>query len=407
MKKVAILFAVLGLGTFFSIILILFMVGGISTSSQPINPPASEEQAYQYQYIGSELGIPWDIVLLVDAVLADAEGKDNIEDCNPMNTTLEFCKIREEEFEAVVQYDEEGNPLLDEEGNEIIEWQSTGRVTYYSGAADILAYIGKGDIEYTAASVLMADIKEAAEAKKTEDLKYEVALVHNSNYEYVMRYYLGLSEEDITYIMELYHANYLVYLYGYIPGNEYVELPDIVIGDVGRDDLAHVAVSIINHPYQMGGKSASVGAPSGPLDCSGFVDWVYMQCFGKVVSSGNLPSGVALSGTALQYYACTAIRENELKVGDLGFIYDPAQMKAGDINHVGIYIGKINGRNAFVHCAGKYYGYEDRPTGRVGISISGGTNSKNPVTGGTFSPAMKGCTFRYFRRPNFQFKSEG
>lgn len=65
-----------------------------------------------------------------------------------------------------------------------------------------------------------------------------------------------------------------------------------------------------------------------------------------------------------------------------------------------------NGAKYFIHCAGRAYGTEDLPNGRVGISRLRGSNDYNPVTGGHFSPAMKGCNFRYFRRPNFAFRED-
>lgn len=272
-----------------------------------------------------------------------------------------------------------------------------------------MEYLGKKKetFEYNNSSLFVAKINDVAANKSSDKVRYTTFILVNPDYEKVLEEYIGLKKKDIEKVLELNKENYLSALYG-IEGTSIHyegELPPVVVGNVTREDLAKVAVSLINHPYQLGAKYAKEGYPDGPLDCSGFVDWVYIQCFGKQVSAGSIPNGIAVSGTAMQYYACSELAEDELKVGDLGFLQDPALL-GGKINHVGIYIGKIDGKNAFIHCAGRYYGYGDRPTGRVGISVSGQTNNKNNVTGTTFSPAMKGCTFQYFRRPNFVFLEE-
>ena len=204
----------------------------------------------------------------------------------------------------------------------------------------------------------------------------------------------------------MHNSQYLAQVYGYVYGFDEIELPELVVGDVTRQELTQVAASLLSHPYLMGGKSPSQGSPKGPLDCSGFVDWVYIQCFGTGVSGGGVPDGVAMSGTALQWYATAPISMEDLQIGDLAFLQDPAKLGKGKINHVGIYIGEYNGAKYFIHCAGRAYGTEDLPNGRVGISRLRGSNDYNPVTGGHFSPAMKGCNFRYFRRPNFAFRED-
>lgn len=393
------------------IILLIGVLGG-SSNSAPINPPATEEKTYKYKYIGSELGTPWDIVLLADAILAEQEGKSGIEDYNPILTSLQFCVITESKYNWV---EKKSKPKkgTKEKKKPSGEWVFSEKKTY-KGKDQILDYLGYNDnnITYKDASNLIVLINKKALDKSDNSVKYESVLTVNSDFEEVLKDYIQLDEENIKKVMELYDSKYLVYLYGYDSDSDSdttnVTLPNLVVGNVTREDLANVAVSLINHPYLFGAKSPYKGEPKGALDCSGFVDWVYIQCFGSGVSGGRLPSGVAMSGTAMQYFACSAISESELKVGDLGFYSDPTKMSRGSINHVGIYIGKINGRNAFIHCGGRYFGFDERPRGRVGISInaSGTYNSYNNITGGTFSPAIPGTNFRFFRRPNFQFKND-
>lgn len=78
------------------------------------------------------------------------------------------------------------------------------------------------------------------------------------------------------------------------------------------------------------------------LDCSGFVDWVYLTngipTFGAAATGGIWPK-------------CNQISRSELKPGDLGFKNIPAQSKG--INHVGIFAGLTDsGQEIWIHCAG-------------------------------------------------------
>lgn len=383
---------------------LISLIGGASGASVPLEPPATKEKAYEYQCVAAELGVPWDLVLLTDAIHAQEKGENGVEDSNPLMTSLEFCIIQETVEQYVVERKKDKDGKVTSTG----KWQYS-HTNYYEAAEEILSYLGKKKetFDYDGASLLISKMNKTAEEKSTSSLRYLVAMVVNSDYRKVLEEYIGLKEEDIERVLDLHESGYLAELYGIEGGSgDYEgELPPVVVGNVTREDLAKVAVSLLNHPYQLGAKYWKKGYPTGPLDCSGFVDWVYIQCFGKAVSAGTVPEGIPVSGTAMQFYACSKITEGELVVGDLGFLQDPALL-GGKINHVGIYIGKIKGKNAFVHCAGRYYGYADRPTGRVGISVSGESNNINNVTGTTFSPAMKGCTFRYFRRPNFVFQND-
>ncbi|MBQ7781784.1 MAG: C40 family peptidase [Lachnospiraceae bacterium] len=374
--------------------------GGIGSIASPLVVFATEEEAYGYQYIGSELGVPWDIILLADGMHAYENEAENLAGYNPMMTSLQFCILMEEEKVP-------GEETVS--GGDAGESWETQTMVYYVGREKILEYMGitADELTYREAAGVITAINAVAEEKSTEELKYEATLLVNPDYENVLRDFIGLSEENTTFAMEVFHTHYLAEMYGYVVDYSYIELPDIVQGDVTRHELALVATSLIGHPYLMGGKSGQTGPPTGPLDCSGYVDWVYVQCFGSVVSSGQLPQGVAVSGTAMQWYASEAITEDELKVGDLGFLYDPATMSSGQVNHVGIYIGTdSNGNNYWIHCAGRRYGTTASPSGRVGISLPSVTNSYNPVDGSSFEPMMPACRFRYFRRPRFSFSGE-
>lgn len=408
MKKI-----LLGMAVFY-FIFILFMGGlllmsGGGSAVEPVIPVATQEKAEEYQYVGSELGISWEITTLVDAILAVQEYLDSIEERNPLITALEFCKLVETKYAWVEKEGEDGLP----KGS----WEFEETITY-TACDEILDYIeaDRTDFAYTEASALVAALQKEAEDKSGSETKYEITLLANTEYEKVMEEYIGLNPDNIKGVMELYEAHYLAYLYGFMTEEDdkliedseiEVPLPDVT-GEVTRDELAQVAASIMNWPYLLGGKSPLKGKPTGPLDCSGYVDWVYIQCFGKGVSAGGgkLPGGIAVSGTAIQFYASDAISESELKVGDLGFLKLPQNVKPGGYNHVGIYVGEIGGKHAWIHCGGSSFGYAERPRGRVGISTSSGINSENIITGGSIDPPMKACNFRYFRRPRFQFKDD-
>lgn len=396
--------------------------GGAGSVASPLQAFATEEEAYDYQYIGSELGVPWDIVLLADGIEAYQSGRKTMKDYNPILTSLEFCILKEEKYELVTYEDnetetdgetteqtetpenEKESETAEETGGTTEEWELC-ETNYYEGQEEILKYLEleADELTYKDAGSLIVELNKKAEDKSDSEEKYEVILLDNPDYESVLRDKIGLSEEYVHYVMEIYESHYLVSLYGYSIQFSDIELPKIVQGNVTRADLAAVACSLINHPYFLGGKSAEVGAPQGPLDCSGYVDWVYIQCFGVPVSNGKLPEGVAVSGTALQYYACESVTKNELKVGDLGFMNDPASLRSGQINHVGIFLGTYDKKEYWIHCAGKSYGTPDSPSGRVGISLASESNSYNPMDGTDFSPAMKSCNFRYYRRPQFEF----
>lgn len=407
--------------------------GEVGSIASPLMVFASEEQAYRYQYIGTELGVPWDIALLADGIHAQSLGLSDMEEYNPLLTSLQFCILLEDEMIPVVsevtegeeeeqaeeegeteaagesegEAEEEAETEAGEEPAKETEWISQA-VCYYTGQEEILEYAGLSidELTYRDVNSIMETLNSIAEEKSTDEVKYTVTLIANPDYEGVLRDFIGLDEENIQNVMELYSANYMAAMYGYSYHFPDIVLPDIVQGEVTRQELALVAISLINHPYLMGGKSSQTGPPTGPLDCSGFVDWVYVQCFGVGASNGTVPEGVAVAGTAQQWYASEEITADELKVGDLGFLYDPATMRSGQVNHVGIYVGTYNNKTYWIHCGGKYFGTADAPKGRVGISTATGSNSYNPVDGTNFSPPMHGCNFRFFRRPRFEFLGE-
>lgn len=422
------------------ICLLVMMSGGAGSVSSPLIAFATPEQAYRYQYIASELGVPWDVSMLADGIHAYENGEADIADYDPLMTALQFCILQEQVYEAVIEEPEDADQMPPQEqgadGQMLqgadgqaadAQGQQTSRaepkITWelmetklYTGFDGILEYMEMDSssfkFAYGEVNELLTEINEIAR-EKTEDSKgeyrYEVTLLNNPDYSKVLSDLILLSEKNIEYVMEVYESKYLCLLYGY-DSTDFtkleVELPELVVGNVTREQLAQVAVSLLGHPYWLGGKSSHEGPPDGPLDCSGYVDWVYMQCFGVTVGNGGggtIPSGIAVSGTGIQWYACDPIDKEELQIGDLGFLRDPAEVKTGQYNHVGIYLGNAGGKDYWIHCGGSSYGTDVSPTGRVGISTSAGSNSYNPIDGTSFAPAMKSVRFNYFRRPRFEF----
>lgn len=391
---------------FVSLIFILaLLVCGGGSSSTPIQPPVSEKKATHYAAISSELGVPWELVLLSDYFYAHQNKKSDIEHNNPLVTATEFLilnEVKEIEESIIEGYDEKGKPIY----SYIWKYDST---IHYHGKNEILSYAGisENDLYNHNPSTLISLLQERASKKSSSTTNYTISFSSNTDLDCVLKDYIGIDENNQKKIIEIYESKYLQNLY--FSSNihfsfDSISLPNVTTGNVTREDLAKVAVSIIGLPYNWGGKSPHRGLPKNNLDCSGYIDWVYIQCFGRGVNGGVPPKGIIANGTSMQFYSCQEIDEQELKIGDLGFVHRPEDVV--DFNHVGIYIGEIDGYKAFVHCGGSSFGTDDSPTGRVGISLNnapGKWNSKNSVTGGEFSPAMKNINFKYFRRPQFLF----
>ncbi len=117
-----------------------------------------------------------------------------------------------------------------------------------------------------------------------------------------------------------------------------------------RQALVIASVSMKNMiPYQWGGKASKAGydttwwtfldnGEQKGLDCSGFVQWVYMTAGFPREIYNDLYS----SYTLLESVVATEIERTDLEPGDIG-------LTEGTNNHVGIYIGKVNGEDFWCH----------------------------------------------------------
>lgn len=169
-------------------------------------------------------------------------------------------------------------------------------------------------------------------------------------------------------------------------------------GTVSRSEVARMAQLLINHPFGPGGEPEVLGIPDTPLDAAGFVDWVYFNVTGRTLSG---LSALQAPISAKLWDASTQVMEGDLQVGDLGFYHVP---EGSRVNHVGIYIGDINGHRAFIHAGGVDHRAEGLPQGRIVISLNNTLRRNNQdVEGYRFSPAAEPVQFVYYRRPKLDF----
>ncbi len=171
----------------------------------PLQPPATEEKMRQYAEYAATLGIPWDIVLITDAMIAFDEDLPGIEDTNPLDTALHFSVILEEEWHwEIVGWE------TDEDGNEypIYDW-----VFYctnsYNGKDAVMAYAGWDKVQngYTP-QTLFDDVAVAARDKSNSSVRYKPYFSVDTDYPAILKDKLLLTEENIKKIIDLYNIGY-------------------------------------------------------------------------------------------------------------------------------------------------------------------------------------------------------
>lgn len=190
-------------------LLILVMCSGMGGASPaaaiPLNPPATEEKMWQYAEYSSMLGVPWDIVLISDAVISFDNELYSLEEINPLDTILHFSVILEEEWHWEIvgwETDEDGNesPIYDW----VFKWINT-----YSGKQAILNYArwDKVKPEYSY-QTLFDDVKAAEQAKCSGTVKYVAYFSVNTDYRNILQNSLNIEPDNIDKIMDLYNAGY-------------------------------------------------------------------------------------------------------------------------------------------------------------------------------------------------------
>jgi cell wall-associated NlpC family hydrolase len=105
-------------------------------------------------------------------------------------------------------------------------------------------------------------------------------------------------------------------------------------------------------------------------------------------------------GASSQYWQCYEVKESELKVGDLG-VYQRPTKSNNEAKHIGMYVGLINGKKAFIHSGGRSYGDTSHPTGRVVVSYL-----NNGVTNGGMYKGTPSVRFVVYVRPYVKFADD-
>ena len=94
------------------------------------------------------------------------------------------------------------------------------------------------------------------------------------------------------------------------------------IDNTDLEFMLHEAGRMLGRPYLLGAKwPLDAQNPVGPIDCSGFVRWVYSR------AGLHLPDG-----SYDQILVCSPVSAGEAQWGDLGFFKN----SEGKIDHVGI-----------------------------------------------------------------------
>ena len=139
MKKAFLFKITLLFGTMFSgilLLLLLFVVCMDGGAESSLYIPADDETAAAYQAICSETGVPWDIALMADVLLAEQLGQ-RIEEREPLITSLQFCILTVTEQEA---YEEE----ITENGQ---KYQVPTKYTYLTSGSGRVLTLGNRTIE--------------------------------------------------------------------------------------------------------------------------------------------------------------------------------------------------------------------------------------------------------------------
>ncbi len=218
--------------------LLLCVLGGSGASSMtPLSPVASEEKMEEYAIVASQLVVPWEIVILTDAVIAEANGKTGIEDLNPLQTTLEFLQldVKVEHYEIVDWVeaetptepdDEATDPLLDESFEEeegeteteetepelipVYDWVEYQTESYLA-KKEILTFLelSEDHLNTFTPETFIEKATQFASDKSNDEWRYSVEFKPNTNFQYVLTQILQLDSLTTDKILEFYHSAYL------------------------------------------------------------------------------------------------------------------------------------------------------------------------------------------------------
>ncbi|WP_243578020.1 C39 family peptidase [Clostridium minihomine] len=192
------------------IVLIFFMVTasmGTSAAGTPVSPVASEEKAKEYALNASQLGAPWDIVILTDAIDAANQKKSGIEDINPIYTTLEFLilTVDAEHYQVVGHTTDDAG-----ETHPVYGWVYK-HTDNYIAKENILAYLGIADrsIADLTPDGLINLMQTETKNKSRNNWRYTGTFTTNSDYKDVLTNYIKMNKADTERLLELYESKYL------------------------------------------------------------------------------------------------------------------------------------------------------------------------------------------------------
>lgn len=133
--------------------------------------------------------------------------------------------------------------------------------------------------------------------------------------------------------------------------DEYMQLISYNCSNISsnRQTIIKTALALYGQvPYEWGGKATKPGfddtwwifdetGKQNGLDCSGYIQWVFMTAGFSKEYVENLISTYSIAST------CEHITKDELIPGDLGLLHDGSK---GTTNHVGLYLGD----DKWIHC---------------------------------------------------------
>lgn len=202
------LFAPVGI---FLIVIMAASGGGSTASTEPVSIVASKTKITQYAQYATDLGVPWDIVLLSDVLNAEKVGQKGVESINPVYTTLEFLRanVEVEHYEVVgteTHTDSEGNTYEVDK----YDWVYN-RTDEYIAKNEILSYIGltEGDNPNLTPQNLIDRLNQKASDDSTDEWRYKASFLVNTDYRSVLSNYIKLSSEQVDNVIKLYTSEYM------------------------------------------------------------------------------------------------------------------------------------------------------------------------------------------------------
>lgn len=202
------LFAPVGI---FLIVIIAASGGGSTASTEPVSIVASKTKITQYAQYATDLGVPWDIVLLSDVLNAEKAGQKGVESINPVYTILEFLRanVEVEHYEVVgteTHTDSEGNTYEVDK----YDWVYN-RTDEYVAKNEILSYIGlteSDNLDLTPQN-LIDRLNQKASGDSTDEWRYKASFLVNTDYKSVLKEYIKLSSEQVDNVIKLYTSEYM------------------------------------------------------------------------------------------------------------------------------------------------------------------------------------------------------